>query len=101
MSLTLEEVDHIADLARLELSTDEKMRYREQLSAVLDYFKNLQQVDTAHISPSFSVSTGSDNPSELRVDVARPSLTPEQLLFNAPDAENGQFRVPPVLDYEE
>lgn len=101
MSLTLEEVDHIADLARLELSAEEKMRYREQLSAVLDYFKDLQQVNTSDISPSFSVSPTGDKPSELRGDVARPSLTLEQLLFNAPQAENDQFRVPPVLDYEE
>jgi aspartyl-tRNA(Asn)/glutamyl-tRNA(Gln) amidotransferase subunit C len=101
MSLTLEEVDHIADLARLELSAAEKMRYREQLSAVLDYFKDLQQVNTTNISSSFSVSTSGDRPSELRIDAARPGLTPEQLLFNAPESENGQFRVPPVLDYEE
>jgi aspartyl-tRNA(Asn)/glutamyl-tRNA(Gln) amidotransferase subunit C len=101
MSLTLEEVDHIADLARLELSAAEKMRYREQLSAVLDYFKDLQHVDTTHISPSFTVTNTGDRPSELRQDASRPSLTLEQLLFNAPDAENGQFRVPPVLDYEE
>lgn len=101
MSLTLEEVDHIAELARLELSQAEKLRYREQLSAVLDYFKDLQQVDTTNISPSFSVVPNGEKPSELRPDVARPSLTPERLLSNAPDAENDQFRVPPVLDYEE
>lgn len=101
MSLTLEEVDHIADLARLELSQAEKLRYREQLSAVLDYFKDLQRVDTANISPAFSVIPSGEKPSELRQDVTRPSLSIESLLINAPDAENGQFRVPPVLDYEE
>ena len=47
MTLTLEEVEHIASLARLNLTEEEKARYREQLSAILDYAARLQRLDTA------------------------------------------------------
>ena len=55
MTLTLEEVEHIADLARLNLSTEEKALFREQLSDILDYFAQLQALDTADIPPTSSV----------------------------------------------
>lgn len=51
MSLTLKEVEHIAELARLDLSDVEKEQYREQLSAILDYAQRLQEVDTTAIPP--------------------------------------------------
>jgi hypothetical protein len=50
MSLTKEEIEHIAELARLELTEEEKLLYREQLSAILDYAARLQTLDTSHIS---------------------------------------------------
>ena len=95
MTLTIAEVEHIAELARLELSQAEKERYREQLSAILDYAARLQALDTADIPPTSSVLPAR---SVLRPDVARPGLTREELLRNAPDAADGQFRVPPVLE---
>jgi aspartyl-tRNA(Asn)/glutamyl-tRNA(Gln) amidotransferase subunit C len=95
MSLTIEEVEHIADLARLALSTEEKNRYREQLSAILDYFAQLQTLDTSGIPPTFSVLAARP---VLRQDEARPGLSLDELLRNAPDTENGQFRVPPVFE---
>lgn len=95
MTLTLEEVEHIAELARLELSPEEKARYREQLSDILDYAARLQSLDTEGIPPTSSVLPPR---SVLRPDQARPGLTAEELLANAPDAEDRQFRVPPVLD---
>ena len=95
MSLTRLEVDHIADLARLELSEAEKEQYRQQLSAVLDYIARLQELDTADIPPTSSVLP---ERTALRPDAARPGLSLEQLLRNAPDTEAEQFRVPPVLE---
>lgn len=95
MALTIEEVEHIAELARLKLSDDEKKRYREQLSAILDYAGRLQQLNTADIPPTSSVLP---ERSVLRPDEPRPGLTPEELLQNAPEAEDDQFRVPPVLE---
>jgi aspartyl-tRNA(Asn)/glutamyl-tRNA(Gln) amidotransferase subunit C len=95
MSLTLEEVEHIAELARLELTEAEKARYREQLSAVLDYIARLQELDTENIPPTSSVLPAR---TPLRPDVPRPGLPLEELMKNAADTEQEQFRVPPVLD---
>ncbi len=95
MSLTLAEVEHIAALARLRLTDAEKERYRQQLSAVLDYMAKLKQVDTAHIEPTATVLPLR---TVLRPDEVTPSLTNEELLANAPATEAGLFRVPPVLD---
>jgi len=95
MKLTLEEVEHIAELARLQLSEAEKSRYREQLSDILDYAARLQALDTSGISPTSSVLP---ERSVLRPDEPRPGLSLEELLRNAPAADKNQFRVPPVLD---
>ncbi len=95
MALTLAEVEHIALLARLELTDEEKARYREQLSAILDYAARLQSVDTSGIAPTSSVLPPR---TVLRPDQPQPGLTPKELLLNAPAVENGQFRVPPVLE---
>jgi aspartyl-tRNA(Asn)/glutamyl-tRNA(Gln) amidotransferase subunit C len=95
MTLTKEQVEHIAHLARLKLTPDEVERYQAQLSAILEYANRLQSVDTSGIPPTFSVLPPR---SVLREDKARPGLAPEDLLRNAPDSEAGQFKVPPVLD---
>jgi aspartyl-tRNA(Asn)/glutamyl-tRNA(Gln) amidotransferase subunit C len=95
MALTLEEVEHIAELARLELSAEEKERYRQQLSAILEYAAGLQKLDTSGIPPTSSVLP---QRSALRADEPRPGLDPRDLLANAPKTERNQFRVPPVLE---
>ncbi len=95
MSLTREEVEHIAELARLELTEEEKARYREQLSAILEYAARLQELETSHIPPTASVLS---KRSPLRPDVPAPGLTLDQALQNAPRAEDDQFRVPPVME---
>ncbi len=94
MTLTIEQVEHIAELARLELTNEEKIRYREQLSAILEYFAQLQEVDTTDIPPTASPATSQ---SGLRPDEPRPGLDREALLKNAPETEEHQFRVPPVF----
>ena len=93
--LTPQDVDHIAELARLELTTTEKALYRQQLSAVLDYVARLQALDTTGIPPTSSILP---RRSVLRADEPGECLTPQDLEKNAPDWEAGQFRVPPVLD---
>jgi aspartyl-tRNA(Asn)/glutamyl-tRNA(Gln) amidotransferase subunit C len=77
MSLTPEEVDHIALLARL------------------DHVARLQKLDTSHIAPTSSVLPPR---SRLREDKIKTGLSKDQALQNAPDEKRGQFRVPPVLD---
>jgi len=95
MTLTLDEVEHIAELARLRLTPEEKELYREQLSAILDYAARLQELDTSGIPPTASVLPPR---SVLRPDQTNPGLTLEELLRNAPETEADQFRVPPVLE---
>jgi aspartyl-tRNA(Asn)/glutamyl-tRNA(Gln) amidotransferase subunit C len=95
MTLTTAQVEHIAQLARLKLTVQEIERYRQQLSAILDYADRLQALDSSSIPPTSSVLP---DRSVLREDKARPGLSLEELLRNAPEKENGQFRVPPVLD---
>jgi aspartyl-tRNA(Asn)/glutamyl-tRNA(Gln) amidotransferase subunit C len=95
MALTDEEVNHIAALARLQLSPAEKAQLREQLSAILDYMSRLRRLDTTAIEPTASVLPLR---TVLRPDVVRPSLLPGELLANAAAAEAQMFRVPPVLD---
>ena len=95
MPLSVEEVRHIANLARLKLTAEEEQRYAEQLSAVLDYAARLREVDTTHISPTSSVLPF-DAP--LRDDDPRPCPSRERMLANAPEQEEGMFRVPPILE---
>ncbi len=96
MSLTLQEVTHIAHLARLKLTDEELETYRGQLSAILDHVAQLQKLDTEGIPPTSSVI--GTNRSALRDDVSRPGLGAETLMKTAPQAEDDQFRVPPVLE---
>jgi aspartyl-tRNA(Asn)/glutamyl-tRNA(Gln) amidotransferase subunit C len=95
MTLSIEEVQHIANLARLQLSPEEQARFREQLSTILDYVARLQELDTTGIPPASGSISGK---SVLREDQARPGLSLEDLLRNAAQIEKGQFRVPPVFD---
>lgn len=95
MSLTLEEVEKIARLARLELTETQKGLYREQLSAILDYAEMLDELDlddippTAHAVAQYNV---------MRPDVIEPSLPIDEVLFNAPQQAQNQFLIQPVLD---
>jgi aspartyl-tRNA(Asn)/glutamyl-tRNA(Gln) amidotransferase subunit C len=95
MSLTIAEVEHIADLARLNLTTDEKALYRDQLSAILDYAAAIQQVDTSAIPPTATVLPLRN---VMREDIAVTSLPTGDVLANAPDAAEECFRVKTILD---
>jgi aspartyl-tRNA(Asn)/glutamyl-tRNA(Gln) amidotransferase subunit C len=95
MQLTLEQVEHIAELARLALTEAEKARYQEQLSAILEYAERLQAVDTSAIPPTATVLPLRN---VLRADEARDSLPRGEVLFNAPQIEADCFRVQAILD---
>jgi len=94
MTLSLSEVDHIADLARLQLTLAERARFREQLEAILNYAAALQEVDVSDVSPT---STVLPLHTVLRADELEPSLSVEEALANAPDRVDDRFRVLPVL----
>ncbi len=95
MPLTLTEVTHIAQLARLKLTADELETYRTQLSAILDHVAQLSELDTTGIPPTSSFLPPQ---AVLRPDDPRPGLGAATLGASAPDWEADQFKVPPVLD---
>jgi aspartyl-tRNA(Asn)/glutamyl-tRNA(Gln) amidotransferase subunit C len=93
--LTREEVEHVALLARLGLTDEEKERYRRQLGSILDYVAQLSEVDAGAGAAGASVLALED---VMGDDEPRPSLDPGDVLSNAPEQEAGHFRVPAVLD---
>ena len=97
MALSHEEVRRIAELAKLDLTDEEVARYAGQLSNILDYFQRLQELDTSHIEPTASVLPLKN---VWRPDVAGQPLSPKQVIANAPDASDNQFRVSAVLGEE-
>ena len=95
MALSLAEVEHVANLARLGLTDEEKDLYREQLSDILEYAEMLIAVDTSAIPPTASVLPLRN---VMRSDVPEASLPREDVLANAPRQEAGQFRVRAVFE---
>lgn len=95
MSIQLQDVEHVAKLARLDLSNEEKERYTEQLNAILKYAEKLNELNTDDVTPTTHVLPIRN---VMREDEARPSLPIEKVMANAPEEEEGQFRVPAVLE---
>lgn len=95
MHLTIDEVRHVAQLARLGLTDEELALYAEQLSAILDYADLLQQVDTSHVAPTPYVLPLQN---VMREDTAAASLDNAVALGNAPDQADGFFRVRAVFE---
>jgi aspartyl-tRNA(Asn)/glutamyl-tRNA(Gln) amidotransferase subunit C len=95
MQLSSEEVEMIAELARLKLSAAELEHYGLQLSAILEHFAHLQNLDTTDIPPAPFVLPPRGH---LREDHPRPGLTSAELFQNAPATRDNQFLVPPVLE---
>ena len=95
--LSLAQVEHVADLARLALTEEEKELFREQLSSILAYAERLQALDTGDIPPTATVLPLQN---VLRDDKVRPSLPREDALANTPDTDGVHVRVPAILEGE-
>jgi aspartyl-tRNA(Asn)/glutamyl-tRNA(Gln) amidotransferase subunit C len=95
MSITIKEVEHVANLARLELSEAEKEQFAGQLNAILKYADKLNQLNTEGIEPTSHVLPLAN---VMRDDMVKASWPIEKVLLNAPEEEDGQFKVPPVLE---
>jgi len=95
VTISLEEVETIAELAKLKLTDAEKKMLQGQLSDILAYADMLQQLDTSGIPPTTSALPLNN---VMRADIVIGSLSNEDALTNAPDAEDSQFRVRAVLD---
>lgn len=94
MAITIEQVEHIARLARLQFSDAEKETLSEELSQILQYMEKLNELDTDGVEPL-------SHPTELlnimRPDEVQPSFTTEEALKNAPSKQDGFFKVPKVI----
>lgn len=95
MKITRQEVEHVARLARLALSDEERERTLAQLDAILTYIDKLNQLDTTEVEPTSHVIPMTN---VFREDEVRPSLAQEQALANAPDRQEALFRVPRILE---
>jgi aspartyl-tRNA(Asn)/glutamyl-tRNA(Gln) amidotransferase subunit C len=98
MRLTREQVQHVAELAKLKLTDAEVDLFQEQLSAILAYADRLDELDTESIPPTAGVLSLRN---VMRPDEPRPSFPREVMLANAPDAEDGFIKVKVVLDKDE
>jgi aspartyl-tRNA(Asn)/glutamyl-tRNA(Gln) amidotransferase subunit C len=95
MKISKREVEHVADLARLELSEQEQETLTEQLSSILTYVEKLNELDTKGIEPTSHVL---DIRNVMRDDVALPSLSQERALSNAPEKAAGHYKVPKIIE---
>lgn len=96
--ITKEQVEHVAHLARLSFNEQEIEMYTEQLAKIIDFAEQLNELNTEGVEPTTHVL---DMSNVLREDVVRESLSREEALKNAPDQQNGQVKVPAVLDQEQ
>ena len=95
MKLSKQEVEHVAKLARLAITDEEKERYSQQLSNILTYIEKLKELDTSKVEPTSHVLPMKNI---FREDEVRPSLPREEILKNAPDRAEEFFRVPKIIE---
>jgi aspartyl-tRNA(Asn)/glutamyl-tRNA(Gln) amidotransferase subunit C len=98
MPISKVDVAKIAELARLELTTEETESFTGQLSSILEHIDKLNELDTTDVPPMSHCSTaGLDAEYARRDDVTRPSLGQRLATESAPDSEAGYFKVPRVI----
>ena len=93
MTISREDVEYVAALARLELTEPEIQEYTEQLNSILDYAAMLERLDTNDVVPTAQAVPLHN---VMREDQVRPSIKHEKALRNAPDGETGFFKVPRI-----
>ena len=94
MALTIKEVEHVALLARLSLSEDEKAKLSQQLGAILNYADTLNTIPTDNVEPLTHILSVHN---VFRADEVQPSMPREEMLANAPLVEAGYYKVPKIM----
>jgi len=92
--ISVEEVEHVAWLARIELSEREKSVFTRQLNEILAYFEKIDEAKTEDVPPTYHIL---DLENVYRGDEVQPSLPPEEALRNAPRSERRFFRAPRIV----
>nr|WP_246187610.1 Asp-tRNA(Asn)/Glu-tRNA(Gln) amidotransferase subunit GatC [Ornithinibacillus caprae] len=93
--ISKEQVKHVANLARLEVSEQEAEMFTEQLSSIITFAEQLNELDTDGVEPTTHVL---DLKNVMRKDEPKKWITKEEAMKNAPDQQDGQYRVPSILD---
>ena len=91
--ISIKDVEHVAKLARLELTEEEKEKFTKQLGAILEYAQQMNEIDTTGVEP---MAHAIPVVNVMREDVPECRQTKEELMANAPVEENGFFRVPKI-----
>ena len=91
--ITVKDVEHVAKLARLELNDAEKEKFTKQLGDVLKYVEQMNEVDTTNVKP---MAHAFDIVNVMREDKVISEIARDELLKNAPEEENGFFKVPKI-----
>ncbi len=94
MKISVKDVEHVALLSRLELSEEDKTKYTKSLNDILDYMELLNKIDTSEVEPTAHVLPLKN---VFREDKLKECLPKEKTLANAPEAENGCFKVPKIM----
>ena len=95
MKITKEQVEHVAKLARLAITEEEKSTFSEQLSAILTYVDQLNELDTSKVEPTSHVISMQN---VFREDRVKNCLPREEALTGAPDVTEEFFRVPRIIE---
>lgn len=93
--ITMDEVKHVANLARLAITEEEAEKLTNDLDAIISFAEELNELDTENVEPTSHVL---DMKNIFREDVSKPGLPVEEVLKNAPDHENGQIKVPAIIE---
>ncbi|PKR76714.1 Asp-tRNA(Asn)/Glu-tRNA(Gln) amidotransferase GatCAB subunit C [Halalkalibacillus sediminis] len=93
--ISTDQVKHVANLARLAITEEEAEKYSEQLSKIIDFSEQLNELDTTGVEPTTHVL---DMKNVMRKDEPKEWITREDALKNAPDKQDGQFKVPSILE---
>ncbi|AZU60240.1 Asp-tRNA(Asn)/Glu-tRNA(Gln) amidotransferase subunit GatC [Neobacillus mesonae] len=92
--ISTEQVKHVSNLARLAITEEEAEKFTKQLDSIIAFAEQLNELDTENVKPTYHVL---DMKNVLREDIPKPGLPQEEVLKNAPEHKDGQFKVPSIL----
>ncbi len=93
--ISMEQVKHVAHLARLAITEEEAAQFQHQLDQMISFAEQLNELDTDQVTATSHVL---DMKNVMREDVSKPGLPIEEVVKNAPDSEDGYIRVPAIID---
>lgn len=93
--ISVDQVKHVAHLARLAITEEEAEKFTKQLDAIIGFAEQLNELDTENVEPTSHVL---ELKNVLREDIPKPGLPREEVLKNAPEKQDGQIKVPAIIE---